>query len=391
MLKKTMCITLLAIFVLTLSACSILNRFYPDKRLQYQKAKSQPDLVLPEGMSSERIIDVMPVPPIPAALGNVPLPTELDRPAPLKVDLIRLGVQKRSAGERLWLFIDKSASQVWPDVDRYFQERHLPVAVSQAIDGLVESAWIPSANTEGSYINLLLQPDKENQDNTEDDKREEELKKISAYRFQMELQPGLQRNTSRLVILIDTKNMDEPGNAQPSTVEPAKETQSLWPKISASLLLENMILNDIANYLADSLEKTSSVSLLDQQMKREFEVTLVKEGQDQPFILINQDFNQSWYLVGKAIREAGLPLYDINRSLFLYYLSSEQDNDISKAFKKKLIDRKFKKILENHHDFQLLLIEEEGGVQVSVKLNDETFADKEFSLFILNELKQYIH
>lgn len=372
MIKKSFFITLLISFLFSLNSCSIFNRFYPDKSLQYQQVQSQPALVLPEGITSQRIGDAMPVPAISDSLLNVPLPTGLDRPAPLKVGLMRLGVQKRSAGDRHWVFIDKSASHVWPDVDQYFQDRNIPVMTQQAIQGLIESNWLASSNTEDSYISLLLK-----QSSAQGKNIEEALQEMSAYRVQVQLQPGLQRNTSRLLVLVDTVNKQ----ASTSAI-------SLWPKTSSSLLLEELILDDLAEYLAESLEKTSSVSLLAQQMKREFEV-LINEEQEQPFMLINQDFNQSWYVVGKSIREAGLPLYDINRSLSLFYLSSEQDTETGKAFKKKLIDKKFKKILENHHDFQLLLNEEEGGVQVFVKLNDETFADREFSLFILNELKQF--
>ena len=372
MIKKSIFISLLISVLLSSNSCSIFNRFYPDKSLQYQQVQSQPALVLPEGITSQRLGDVMPVPVISESLKNVPLPSELDRPAALKVGLMRLGVQKRSAGDRHWVFIDKSASQVWPDVDQYFQDRNIPVMVQQATQGLIESDWLDSSNAEGSYVNLLIK-----QSSAEGKNIEAQLQGISAYRVQVQLQPGLQRNTSRLLVLVDTANVQE-----------SSSQISLWPKISSSLLLEELILDDFAEYLAESLEKTSSVSLLAQQMKREFEV-IISEAQEQPFMLINQDFNQSWYIVGKAIREAALPLYDINRSYSLFYLSSEQDTDISKAFKKKLIDKKFKKILENHQDFQLLLNEEEGGVQVFVKLNDETFADREFSLFILNELKQY--
>ena len=125
-----------------LSACAIFNYYFPDKQLQYQEHKAKEKLNFPEGVQSSRIQDRMPVPEIAPALQHVPLPTEVERPAALEIGLMKMGIQKRSSGDRQWLYIDKSASNVWPELEN-FQEFHaLPVAHNNPRTGDLESSWL---------------------------------------------------------------------------------------------------------------------------------------------------------------------------------------------------------------------------------------------------------
>jgi uncharacterized lipoprotein len=143
-------------------------------------------------------------------------------------------------------------------------------------------------------------------------------------------------------------------------------------------------------FLGEQLEKKSSVSLLAQEMTRKFEADVVNNEDEQPYLLINQDFNQGWFLLGKAIREASMPLYDVNRSLGLYYLSVDHAESSKFTFTRAIKTNKIFKDLENHNDFQLKLDETEDGVEIKVKISDETFANREFSLFVLEVLHKNI-
>jgi outer membrane protein assembly factor BamC len=294
---------------------------------------------------------------------NVPLPSDVERPSPLKVSLIYLGVQKRSTGDRQWLFIDKQASQVWPELENYFNENTLEMGNFEARKGISETKFL---NTSGSYLQKLVKIKKD-----AGNELDTSLETITNYRFQILLQPGLQRNTSKLQILVST-------DYQP------------WPKISDSLAIEEMILDDLAQYLGQRLEENSSISLLAQQMIRKFEVEIINEEGAQPYMLINQDFNESWPLVGKAIRDASMPLYDVNRSFGLFYLSTVHEEANKHAFTKTIKTNRQFSSLEKHEDFQIYLAEEENGVVVRVQINDEMNVDPQFAIFILKALQKSI-
>ncbi len=345
--RKLLILFLVLANTMLLSSCAVFNRFFPDKRLDYQKHQSKSAIHLPEGMHASRIRDSMPVPPIADSLSKLPLPEKTVRPAPLKIGLMNNGVQKRSVGENVWLFVDKPPSQVWPELQNYLESRELSQALASPQSGLLEAGWIEAGYK--ALADALGSPD------------------LPAFRFRIFLQPALQRNTAHVQVRI---SLDA----------------SSWPELSHTLALEELILDDIASFIAGRLDDQSSVSLLAQQMQRSFTVDLA-ERDGHEFLIINQDFNQSWVLVGKAIRDLSMPLYDLNRSFGLYYLSSSHASARDFSFTRRL--DQFKS-LKNHQDFQIHVIEEEDGCKVSVQLSDDTPADKAFSHFVLAALLKQI-
>lgn len=345
----------------SLSSCSIFNRYFPDKNLDYQKFEAKSDLIIPDDLSSDKIQDQMPVPPISDELKNLPLPKDVQRPSSLKVGLMYLGVQKRSAGDRHWIFIDKQASQVWPELENYFKDNKLELNYFEPRKGLSETKWL---NASDDYLHKLIESKK-----TDGVTIETNTLALSDYRVRIQLQPGLQRNTAKLQLLVSDKPDD-------------------WPKVSEFLQVEDIILDDIAKFLGERLEEKNTISLLAQQMTRKFEVDLITQENSPAYLLINQDFNQSWPLVGKAIRDAAMPLYDVNRSFGLYYLSTAHEDANKFSFTKSIKNHRQFDALKNHEDFQIYLAEEESGVLVRVQINDETSADPEFTLFVLKALQK---
>jgi len=348
------------ILVVHLSACSIFNYFYPDKSLSYQDHESHSELTLPEGIQAKGINNVLRVPDISENLQSVPLPKKVNRPAPLQSGLIHLGIQKRSVGGRQWLYIDKPASQVWPELERYFQVNVIQAQLSQPQFGRIDSQWIEASHEYASQLRK-----------TQAQQLDTGVEIINDYRFSISLQPGLQRNTSKLKLLVTTE---------------VKE----WPKRSDSQTLETVLLDDLNSFLGESLDRKISVSLLAQEMIREFEMTLVNAKEGNPYLLINQDFNQSWYLAGKAINDVSMPLVDLNRSLALYYFSMDHEDAGDYKLTKLLKTNEVFEKLDDHNEFQIALKEVQNGVEMRVQLNNDKTANKAFALFILEKLRAAI-
>lgn len=402
----------LILFSLLLSACGIFNKFFPDKSNQYQEAKLYKAIELPKGISSDSIRDTMPVPEVVEALKNVPLPKDVDRPASLKVELMTLGVQKRSAGDRHWIFVDKPASKVWPEVSEFVKSKNISISLMFPSKGLIEADWYSldekgndgkgnkkktesesSKNNGENYLEALLDReiesapekkskskkklDKIGKSETQIDKTKEDF---DAYRFRLQIQPGLQRNTSRVILLIDTFTGSNP------------ELHRGWPETSEQVTLEQVMLNDLAEYLAQQLEAKSSVSLLAQQMTRKFDIKLIEnEGErKENYLLLNQDFNQSWFLAGKAIRKAKLPLYDLNRSEGTYFLKTDQDDKNAHAFRQQLSTLKSSYNIKKNALIQITLVEGTEGVRIAVSYDADESSDPKLARYILSQIQKNI-
>ena len=253
-------ITIVFLCALFLSACGTFNKFFPDKSKQYQGAQVYDEIKLPEGMDAPRLKNMMPIPEVAESLKSVPLPDEVHRPAALKVELMALGVQKRSTGDRHWIFIDKPASKVWPELSRFVKSKNAPLALMYPEKGMIETDWYSLSVTaktmnNENYLASLLNDERVLKDESDkrvdnarlNDDAEAETYAFQAYRFRLEVQLGLQRNTSRVVIVVDTDIGAKPA------------VDALWPDTSENLNLEHRLLSDVAEYLAERLEEKSSV------------------------------------------------------------------------------------------------------------------------------------
>lgn len=360
MIIKSRYAFLLLPLLVSLSGCSIFSHYFPDKSLRYQEQTSRSGIELPEGIQSSKIKDSMPVPDIADSLQNMPLPDKVVRPSPLQIGLMSRGVQKRSTGGKHWLFINRAASQVWPELESYFEANGLKITLSNPRLGEIESGMVAGS---AAFMDKLLENRK--------DEIASDLKELRQYRFKLQLQPGLQRNTSRLELVFSS-------------------SQGAWPDRSENLEAESLIIDDLATFLGEQLEKQSSVSLLAQEMTRNFEVKLVSLENQQVHLFINQDFNQSWYLLGKAIRTNKMPLFDINRSLGLFFLSTQHKEAEGFEFTNKLKRNSKLANLEGHGDFQIYALEVESGTEVRVRLSDAKSANPVFSEFVLEALLKTI-
>src|SRR5690606_11800787 len=136
----------------------------------------------------------------------------------------------------------------------------LSLAYFEPRQGISETQWLSASD---EYFQNLLKVKKENGINVD-----ERVESVDGYRFRIHLQPGLQRNTAKLQLLLSTHSNE-------------------WSKVSDSLAMENIILDDLAKYLGERIEEKSTTSLLAQQMTRNFEVNIVDEGNNSAYLLIN--------------------------------------------------------------------------------------------------------
>jgi outer membrane protein assembly factor BamC len=133
--------------VIVLSALSGCSRFFPsldemvpDKRKEYQKAESLPDLEIPPDLSSDSIKDSMAVPEINQE-GGAEYSTYHER--------VSRDAGERSAdtsaapalGDETAIVVSGTVAEIWPRLISFWRERGYAIDVDDQELGVIETAW----------------------------------------------------------------------------------------------------------------------------------------------------------------------------------------------------------------------------------------------------------
>lgn len=122
--------------VLLAGGCSYLTGdegIFRDRKKDYQKAEATERMVVPEGLDSSSIVDLYPVPPMsPYAeqelIDKPPFPTGMMVDVDEKVRLQRLG-------DKEWLLVQMTPSQLWPRLREYMLLNQLQLLVENGRQG----------------------------------------------------------------------------------------------------------------------------------------------------------------------------------------------------------------------------------------------------------------
>ncbi len=126
------------------------------------------------------------------------------------------------------------------------------------------------------------------------------------------------------------------------------------------------------------------------------ETLLAKDGNGYPILHISQGFAEAWVSVGRAVKRAKLEVDDLNRSLAIFYINVESDRrfadlvaaQVSAASEDEA--EALEQASQNRALLELKLNRTERGIQVSVQLDDETWAPIDMSEKLLAIIKQAI-
>lgn len=275
---RTLKLTSMIILLLQITACSWLfgdEGTFRDRSNDYRQATVTAPLELPEGMESESIDDRYTIPTI-SDRTTLDDDFEVPSPEPLADDVNRDQVRINTLGEQRWILVNGAPGQVWPRLRGFLSLNQLAVQHTDAINGLIETAW--------------LQPE------GEDALRE---------RYRLRIDQGVQRGTSEIYVLqADIRSGDEN-----------------WPQQSSNAEREKIITQELAQYLADS-SAAAAVSMLAQQaINSSGKITLQEDANNNIHINLALPFSRAWAAVGNALQKSGFVIDDINRTEQVYHLN----------------------------------------------------------------------
>lgn len=278
---------LLFVLVASCSGCGFLfgdKGMFRDRAENYRQARVEPPLKVPEGMENPAVEGNYAIPPI---SDQSKLETEfvVPRPEPLAEDAERESVRINKLGDQEWILIDGSPGQVWPRLRGFMDLNQLTVSRTDASNGILETAWLQPAGTDS-------------------------LKE----RYRLRIEQGVQRGTSEVYVLQAdlTAGTDQ------------------WPLQSSKPERERVMVEELAQYLADSAAGASVSMLAQQAIDSSGRVTIQQPRQGEPYLNLRLPFDRAWASLKLAVEKAGFTVEDLNRSqriLYVNYIETDPEED----------------------------------------------------------------
>jgi len=271
------------IAVVGLSGCSLLpdaGKIIPwevDSELSgdYQTAIETDAIAVPDDLDSDAIQQTYPIPEVAVNLA-IPVTGKAPRPAPLTTGSQLDAVRLQRLGESSWAVVNVAPGQLWPQVRAFLVSSGIDVASVDASGGLIDTAFVMLEN------------------------------KSLESRFRFRVDSGVQRNTSELHILQQNvaKDLD----------------LTSWPENSDDAELEQTMLRNIAQFIANSAESAPVSMMAEQAMTGAGRISM-EESSSGARLRLDLPFNRAWAATEKGFTEAGFRLDDKNRSAGLFYVT----------------------------------------------------------------------
>ncbi len=263
--------------VALLSGCSWLfgdDGLFPDNTERYQNAVELQEIRVPAGVGSPALSQIYPIPTV-QAVAKLESEFDVPRPAPLTSGAQQDAVRIQRLGDESWALVAVSPGQLWPQVRAFLASSGIAVASSSAQAGLIDT----------QYVTLTDQP--------------------LPVRFRFRVESGVQRNTAELHVLQQNRTTEQAAS---------------WPQLSDNLELEQTMLRNVAQFIANSAEAAPISMMADQAMSASGRITL-EETDVGARLQLQLPFNRAWASVNKALPESGFVVDDLNRSEGVFYVT----------------------------------------------------------------------
>lgn len=131
--------------LLTLGGCSVLpslDDVLPDKRTEYKKSDSLPDLEVPPDLTSSSINDSMAIPNEQATLSQVQRQRANEAAA------------VSASPDEHWVSVRQPRAELWPALRGYFEKKSHPIEVDDGELGVLETGWGQPVAADGGVQRL---------------------------------------------------------------------------------------------------------------------------------------------------------------------------------------------------------------------------------------------
>lgn len=281
MIKVLLKICSLFILCLALNGCSWLfgkDGVFPDRSNDYLKADSLPPLQVPSTVDQRVLGQLYQVPVINKAEFEYPREFVAPRPEALSANVYSERVKIQRLGEKRWIYVNTSPSEVWPRVRNFLNNNGLAVDTTDAQRGLIETAWLQFQQQPGLRHKFLLR-----------------------------IEQGVQPESTEIHILHLSADINAPA---PTEIE--------WPTTSSDGEREQTLIQDLANNLADEVN-AGAASLLAQTIGGGSKVSVVSRNQE-PKLRMELEMLRAWATLTFALQQEGFRTVEENNEARIFYV-----------------------------------------------------------------------
>jgi len=287
----------------SLSGCGYIigdEGYFRDRGSDYQDARVESRMTVPNDLQSKPIGDLLPVPGQIAAAPVSEDGFETPRPQPLLASADTSAFSVQQDGSRRWLLAQLPASEVWPLLQRFWADYQVPMAQSDRALSQFATDWVDFTKAAGSPLVRRVLPTLEEGRKIEDEEQ----------RFRVRLQPGVNSGSSEVSVLHQSRDIGDDDNE--------------WPSRSDSAGFERGLLAELESYLNQSIANGNSGQAKSLANIGPTQTSMEKDGAGNDVLYMSADFNRAWVEVGDALSRGDVLVTDFNRSAGVYYVDLDQ-------------------------------------------------------------------
>lgn len=279
MINKTSPFAAARLFIVaTLLSTCLSGCIFRDRSNDYQRAGSIKPISLPEGVSSVPLEPLYPIPEVREQTGTFyDMRTDgfvVPRPEQMGSEGEKAKVKIQKVGERRWILVDASTSQVWPLTQSFLSRIGVNVAQSVPATGLIQTDWVV----------FKSDPDTRSQ-------------------FRIHIEKGLRPESTEIHVL--------------QIQAPTDGEAPAWSDKSVNLERENWMIEELANTLAADVENKAA-SLLGQFVGGDIKAELFMDGAE-PALRLRLQRARAWATLAHAVTREGFIYWDESSEQGVFY------------------------------------------------------------------------
>ncbi len=271
--------------VLALSACGTMfgdHGVFRGKTKDYLRTDALAPMDVPPEFNSRSLQPLYAIPQVRPrdefgdylSLGDFEVP----RPAAINTEKSKASVKLQKLGDKKWIFLNASTSQVWPRTQNFLSEYGIRVVSSSPANGVIETADVVFKDA---------------------------LETKS--RFRIRIEKGVHPETTEVHILQTEFAKDE---VVPAAID--------WPQVSKNIERERLLLDELANVLAKNVNNNAA-SLLGQNVGGGLKVEFLQNNSE-PTMHLRLIAERARATIVHALERDGFLLWEELSDEGLYYV-----------------------------------------------------------------------
>ncbi len=265
------------------TACSYipgLNKVLPDRKNEYKKSQSLPDLEIPPDLTVGALNDSMTIPDeAPATLSSYANPPTARR-APTETGV--------TESEERWIAVTESREALWPKLAEFFRSREFPLAVDDQELGVLETGWSPPVEQEGL---------------------------VTRYKYGVFAEPGA--NPGAAVLYLNQQRQTRPAAAED------------WVNQDKDPRAEGRFAAELGAFLAPLSAGGAAAATQPGAAAERKELQVVDVGDGKLYLVIPDAFEQAWIRTETALRDAGMKVLgkDPDKGLYQFVYQPDEEGE----------------------------------------------------------------